>query len=117
MTVEAVIKAMSRWQYDLATEAAMHRSLAGALDVSSVKYQREVNLTDEDRIDFYLPKHKIGIEVKLSCSSRQIYRQIQRYAESEKIDAIILLSNTAVGLPKEINGASVYVVHAGMAGL
>lgn len=111
------MKVLMGWQYDLSTEAAMHRSLARALDLAGIKYRQEVALTDQDRIDFHIPDQKIGIEVKLSCAARQIYRQIERYTESDDVNAIILLTNTAVGLPMHINGTPVYVVHAGMCSL
>ncbi|MBM2322227.1 MULTISPECIES: hypothetical protein [Marivita] len=117
MSVEPVIKVLMGWQYDLSTEAAMHRGLAHAFTLAGIAHRQEVSLTEHDRIDFYLPDQKIGIEVKLSCAARQIYRQIERYTESDEITSIILLTNTAVGLPTHINGKPVYVVHAGMCSL
>lgn len=115
--IEQTLRCLTRWQYDLSTEAALQGDAAKALTLGMIAFKREVSLSEHDRIDFYLPDAKIGIEVKLKCAARQIFRQIERYADSDRIEAIILLSNTALGLPGQIKGKPVHIVHAGMCAL
>jgi hypothetical protein len=46
-----------------------------------------------------------------------ILSQIERYARSEKTEAVILLSNRAVQVPREIEGKPAYFVSMGRAWL
>ena len=44
-------------------------------------------------------------------------RQLQRYAEHDAIEALMLITATATGMPSEINGKPVRVVSLGAAWL
>lgn len=112
-----VLRCLSRWEYDLSTEKALQSDVAKALTLEGIAFKREAWLNIEDRVEFYLPVGSIGLEVRLQCAAREIYRQIERYAESPAINEIILLSNTEIGLPGLVKGKRVWVSHAGKCGL
>jgi hypothetical protein len=62
---------------------------------------------------------RIGIEVKLGATQkRAIYRQCVRYCSfPQVIDELIMITNTSMGFPPEINGKSCYVLNLGKAWL
>lgn len=107
-----VIKKLQSVRLTLTDEKKTQEQLATVLGASC---QREVNLADGDIIDFVVGR--IGIELKIKGGKRAIYRQIKRYCLSERLDAVILLSAVAMGLPSQIEGKPVHVVSLGRAWL
>ena len=97
--------------------------------------EREKKLNKNNVIDFLLTKDRlivglkpvihadtfpfrIGIEVKLCATQRRaIYRQCVSYCSFPAIDEFILITNSSMGFPLEINGKSCYVVNLGKAWL
>lgn len=74
-----------------------------------VAFEREVWLTPKDRIDFVL-EGGLGIEVKVDDTRARIIRQLGRYAQSEKVSSLLLVSSRqtlVAGIPQEILGVSV----------
>ena len=100
----------------VANETEMQDALETQLKSMRLPFRREVKLDAASRIDFLL-FDSIGVEVKTRCPKRQIHRQLSRYAESPRIHALILVSATFTGLPKELNQKPLYFVHAGRAAL
>jgi hypothetical protein len=109
-----VVRALRQARLRVSNEGALQRSIAAVLDQIGVDYGREHRLSAADRPDF-LVAGDIVIEAKVKYAKRSIYRQLQRYAEHDNVGAIILVSNTAMGLPVAINGKPIYVVSTGMA--
>ena len=75
----------------------------------------EKRLSNKDIIDFVLERNngeKIGIEVKIKGSPKNIYRQLARYSE-HNLDSIILLTNKAMGLPNKINNSELFYFNLG----
>lgn len=96
------------------SEAQLQLSIAERLGMFEgvFAYKREVRLSLADRIDF-LVDGGIGIEAKLKCAKRTIFRQLERYAASDRISALILIAGTAMGLPPTIGGKPVFYVSLG----
>lgn len=88
--------------------------LAGVFDAAGVNYEREVKLGPGDIVDFMIDGD-IAIECKLRAGRAQIFRQLRRYAEHRGVRALVLLSNTAMGLPESINGRPAYYLSLGKA--
>lgn len=103
---------LSRGRYRLGSEGLLQIDIAEHLQANGVAFEREVKLGPADRIDF-LVERSIGVEVKAKAVARQIYRQLSRYAEYEALSGLILISNTAIGLPVELNGKPLYFVSVG----
>ena len=78
--------------------------------------EREVRLSGTDRIDFLIGG--IGIEVKMAGSLAGVTRQLHRYAQSERVNALILVTTKHRHdmLPSYINGKrlEVCVIEIGM---
>lgn len=101
-------------RYTLGTEVHLQQSVAENLRhlVGEIQFKAEAKIGPRERIDF-LVAGSIGIECKLKYNRRQIFRQLQRYQGCDGITALILITNTAMGLPKDINGTPLYYVSLG----
>lgn len=93
----------------------MQLSIEEALDAAGFPNKREHRLSVADRIDFMIGS--VGLEAKTRCNKRAIYRQLERYAQHDEIEALILVTGTAMGLPAAINGKPIYLVATGRAAL
>ena len=100
----------------LADEKQLQAQLGQALAASGIDHTPEYRLGETDRVDFFLPSG-LGIECKLRGGKSSIYRQLRRYAGSPKIKALLLITNTAMGLPESISGKPVYYCSLGSAWL
>lgn len=103
-------------RYPLGSEAALQAEIEKLFTVAGVEFEREARLAPGERIDF-LCAGGIGIEAKTRCSKRIIYRQLERYARIEAVNALILVTNTALGLPEAIGGKPLWHVSLGRAAL
>lgn len=100
---------IERFRIDVSTEAAANRSIRDALESDGIICEAEVRLTPKDRID--LLAGTVGIEVKVAGSRRDVARQLERYAASDRIEALVLA--TGIGWPKNgpvaFHGKSLFV--------
>jgi hypothetical protein len=111
MDASALMQLLETHPLVVDNEKDVQARIETALTGSGVSFKREVRLAPRDIIDFVVDR--TGIEVKIKGGKRAIYRQIQRYAESDALDSIILLTNIATGMPTEINGKPVHVASIG----
>ncbi|SLC73459.1 hypothetical protein [Mycobacteroides abscessus] len=73
-------------------------------------FEREFQLCERDRPDFFVGG-RIVVEVKLKTPRSRVLRQLGRYAEHEKVEAIVLASpsfTTLQGMRLSIHGVPVY---------
>lgn len=113
--VDAVLDVLSAVRITAAREADAQAQIAQALIDAGIACEREVRLSARDRIDVLAGR--IAIEVKTSPTSKQsLWRQVQRYAGHESIDAVIVASTlyrNLVGLPPELAGTPIIPVAIG----
>lgn len=102
-------------RFDLTTEKILQLEIWQVLKEKYPEIQREIHLSKEDRPDFFL--NGIAIEVKIKGTVKSILAQCERYAEHDKVTGILLVTNRAMGFPKELNGKPCYVVNLGRAWL
>lgn len=112
MTPDQVVAILRRARFRIGTEAALQASIAEALDNAGAAFSAEVRLAPGERIDFMVDPG-IGIEAKVKCDKRAIYRQLDRYAHREQVQALILVTGTAMGLPADLAGKPLYYVSIG----
>lgn len=80
---------------------------------------REYWLSTHDRVDFYVPSEKIGVECKLARSGGNlgsVTRQLRRYMESDRISCLVVITTSyylVSKIPKEILGKQIYCVNVG----
>lgn len=106
---------IDRHRFQIGDEKALQHEIAEALRGAVIGFEREVRLAPGDIVDFV--SNRVGIEVKVKGGKRAILRQLERYAESDQVDFLILVSAVAMGLPAEIKGKPVLRVSLGKAWL
>lgn len=103
-------------RYPVSTESKLQLAIQERLTALNVKAWREYRLAPGERVDFFV-EGGVAIEAKTRCSKRQIFRQLERYALLAEVEAIILVTGTAMGLPESIAGKPVFLVSLGRASL
>ena len=92
------------------SEEKMGAALEARLREKQIAYQREAVLSPGCRIDFLLADGT-GIEIKKEKpNAKQVMRQLERYAASESIHALILVSQRGVALPETCGGKPLTVL-------
>lgn len=113
---ERVVQLIERLRLPLGSETRMQRTLGRAFAGAGIDHAAEYRLGPRDRVDF-LVSPDLAVECKLRANRREIYRQLCRYADHDAVGALLLVTNTAMGLPPEINGKPAYYVSLGKAWL
>lgn len=87
----------------IVNEYQLHEHIAAALRDGGFVIQHEATLAPRCRIDFLIDG--VGIEVKRGKPQKAaLLRQCARYLASEQLDALILVLDTSVSLPRELGG-------------
>lgn len=110
-TVDHLIAILSRCRLLVEKEVDTQNAIAAELARAGVEHRREVRLTTSDRIDFMVGS--TGVEVKVGGAKRAILRQLERYADSDAVETLVLVTNVALGLPSQLNGKPVHLVSIG----
>jgi hypothetical protein len=109
-TVDQVVAVIATHRFKHADELELQEGVAEALAIAGYRVEREVRLSARDRIDL-LVDH-VGIEVKVGGSAAGVARQLERYACSGEIDALVLASSRRhhLAVPTTLNGKPIVVV-------
>lgn len=113
-TAESIASLVEGFRFVFHDEDSLQRGLERALRSACLPVESEVRLTDRDRIDFLVGT--TGVEVKTKGQAPAVAKQLQRYAASDRIDEIVLVttkSNHQSFMPTEIKGKPVRVVWLG----
>lgn len=96
---------------DISNEKNLQDEIEEIFIDNNINYLREYSLDSKNRIDFYLPDEKIGIEIKIKGSIFKIYEQIERYAKFEEVNKIVLVSSKYVNVPDSIQNKEAHLIH------
>ena len=112
----AICETIAEHNFNYAHEAQLQEGLALALTGAGFGVYREVRLGDRDRIDLLIGR--VGIEVKVAGQATRVLEQLARYAEHDRIGALILVTNRfRHDPPGMLNGKPVEVVTLLVGGL
>lgn len=89
--LDAVLDVLRTTRFCWATEDDLQQGLAAALEERGLPVEREVRLDEHRRID--LVAGRVGIEVKVAGSWRDVARQVSRYRDSEDLDAVVVVTS------------------------
>lgn len=90
-------------------EADIHRLVGEKLNECGLAYLHEAAIAKGCRIDYLIDG--IGVEIKKGKPKRTtLVQQLNRYASSEKIESLIVISWQSVSLPQSIGGKPVYSI-------
>lgn len=103
-------------RYRLGHETLLQEDVRALLARHGIPHQREHVLGPADRVDF-LVDGRIALELKIKMPARHVYRQLERYATHDCVDSLVLMSATAISMPRSFNSKPVYLVPLGRNGL
>ncbi len=103
--LDRVLQALSTLRApQAAQEVQLQLAVADCLTGFGIPYRREATLGRGCRIDF-LTDEGIGIELKKGRpGSRSLRGQLERYAASEQVSALVVLTQKSALLPAKIGG-------------
>lgn len=110
-----VIELVHSHRLPLHNEKATQAEMEKLLQSHAFTFEREVRLSPADIPDFMIGG--LAIELKIKGGKMDIYRQLRRYAQHDRVTRILLLTNVAMGLPEEIEGRRTYIANLGRAWL
>lgn len=113
--VSRIIEVLSSSRISLSDEKSAQNDIQDLFVFRGIPFSREHRLSPSSIVDFYIDG--IGLEVKLKARKMTVYRQLRRYATHPTITALILVTNTSMGLPNVIEGKPVYLFKLGDAWL
>lgn len=113
---EQIVLILKKYRFNLSDEKLLQAELEEILLRNyGERMFREKRLDKKNIIDFLIDG--IGIEVKIGGSKKAIYQQCVRYCSFEEVKSLILVTNVAIGFPKEINKKDCFVLKLGQAWL
>lgn len=113
--VEGLLEWLSKQRLDATVEKKAQKQLEDYLRDSGFLFVREKRLSDSDIVDFLLTLDgfTIALELKSKAQRMRVFRQLERYAVYDNVDAVVLLTATAMQLPKFIEGKPAFVSSIG----
>lgn len=88
-----VVGALQGRIYGGRCETQIQDRVGAALEAAGLVFERECRLSERDRPDF-LVGGRVVVEVKLKTPRSVVLRQLGRYAEHDRVEAIVLASTS-----------------------
>lgn len=99
-TAARIAEIVERNRLPLSNEKATQAALADLLTAAGIEYERECRLSGKDIPDFMIGG--LAVELKIKGGKMDIYRQLKRYAEHDRVTRLLLVTGVAMGLPDDI---------------
>lgn len=113
--VQAILEVLENVRITARHEDEAQEQIQEALTAAGIDCEREVRLSTRDRVDVLAGR--VVIEVKTSPTQvERLWRQVQRYADHDEVDAVIVASTlfrNLVRLPDELAGTPVIGINIG----
>ena len=106
-----IVGMLGKYRFRLDNEKLLQEQVCAVFLDQNIPAKREHRLSSTDIVDFMCGS--VAVECKIKGQRRAIYRQCQRYCEHDSVDALVLVTNAAMGMPPDIAGVPVYVVSLG----
>lgn len=111
MTLEGALDRLRTYRILAATEADFQRQLATVFELEDIVFEREYVLDVNNRIDFYLPQWRAGLETKIDGSPGEVIRQLHRYKQFELASLVLVTTRARHGsLPACIGSTPLHTV-------
>src|SRR5688572_22986240 len=92
--VHDVAKLLKGYRYNVGSECDFQCGVLDVLTQSQIDCESEYDLGPGcGRIDLFLPRFRIGIELKVKGSPSQILRQLYRYARCPIVTSLLLMTS------------------------
>ena len=89
--MEQVVALLSGYRIPQATERKLQDGIATLLAGAGIAFKREYRLTGRDKPDFLLLPD-VCLEVEIEGAAADVERQLLRYAASEQVAALLLVT-------------------------
>lgn len=107
MTAEQIIALLQGIDFrGIRDEKELQAHIQSEFRQRKIEHLREFNLSAKHKIDFMIGT--IGIEVKIKGQALAIARQLQDYAQYDKISELILFTTKRFNMFEKINGKKVH---------
>lgn len=113
LTVDDVVRIVKSHRYRFTCETELHQGISMALEAAGLSYSYEASLSPTDRPDFLVDG--IAVEVKVDGTLAAVTRQLHRYARSDLVRGLVLVTSRARHMqqPREMLGKPVRQVFVG----
>ena len=105
--LDRVLSVLNRLRVSMVDdEYGLQRAIRDLLQTHAVPHRREYRLGPRNRVDF-LVDGGIAIEVKrgrMKPNRTSVIAQLERYAQSEEVSAVILVVDRNLDVPKTLHG-------------
>lgn len=104
--VDRIVSAIRGHRFRFNTEAQLCNGIEIVLQKNGIKFVREHQLDPASRLDFWVPKLGLCIEVKTKRSEALLLRQLERYAAHPHVRCLLVVTSRLqlAALPLTING-------------
>lgn len=101
----SIVEILSKLRINVVDEEyELQKDIDQLLTVAGIDFKKEYVLGPRNRVDF-LTMDGIAIEVKKGKPNKQrVIQQLERYTKFEEVTAVILVVETSLYIPKELNG-------------
>lgn len=113
MNGEGVKNLLAKLRIPHSCEAEMQEFIERAFLHYGVSFVREASLAAADRVDF-LVSGGIAVECKVKGQPLEILRQLERYARSQRVSVVVLVTSRHMRLPTTIEGKPAFVVNVSL---
>ncbi|WPE19887.1 hypothetical protein [Shinella zoogloeoides] len=113
--LQNILRLLRSRRFSLTDEKKLQAEIEEVLTAAGVDHKREHRLDAGSIIDFMIGA--TGVEVKIKGSKLNIFRQLERYAEFDAVECLVLVSNVPTGMPEHIDGKPVHLVNLAKAWL
>jgi len=102
--IDDIAELIGGYRFSYTSEVQLHAHIAAVLTDARFGFEQEVTMASRDRINFLIDG--VGIEVKIQGSYATVLAQLQRYAASPRVDALLLVTTIAthLAMPVQIGG-------------
>ncbi|MGE4457152.1 MAG: hypothetical protein AB7E13_09455 [Arcobacteraceae bacterium] len=97
---------------NLQDEKRLQADICTAFDLHNIPYTREEPL-DNGVVDFMVGGLAIEVKIRGRASAMNIYRQLERYSQSDRVEAILLITSHTMSIPETINNKPAYLLRLG----
>jgi len=113
LSAPAVCRLIHGARFHFASEDELQQGIAQLLAGQEVPFQRELRVGKRDRLDFFLPREGIAVEVKTGGTLAALTRQLYRYAAQPGVSQLILVTTRSSHrqLPQNLGRKPLYIVH------
>jgi hypothetical protein len=109
--LETLVAELKKYNFNYTNEDDLQRGILEVFMTLKKPLKREYRISDKDRIDFYWPEHRVGVEVKIDHALSALTRQVHRYVQHEDIQGILVVTGKVRlnAIPAVINKKPVYL--------